>query len=618
MDRFTRRASDAGRSSANPSPVPKRKVADHGAIGNRSTMALVALDGAIDFLCWPNFDSPSIFAALLDPDVGGSFELAPVIDNARVIQTYIPDSNVLITRWLGDAASAEVMDLMTGPVKSARGASRLIRRVRVSRGNARFNLRCDPRPDYARARPLITVGNHEVTFKAAGAPELRLRGLVNFSEEETGATVEFTLGAGETMTFVLDEAGDADLSKDDLDRLIKDTTRRWQTWAARSTYTGRWRDVVTRSALVLKMMTSREHGSIIAAPTFGLPETSGGTRNWDYRATWIRDASFTVYSLMRLGYQEEAVAFTRWVAKRAATCSQGRLQVMYAYDGSPVPKEVSLDHFEGYGGAKPVRIGNAAAGQIQLDIFGALLDSIYLSNKYGEAISHADWLGVCRVVDYVCENWQKPDAGIWESRSDTSEHLHSRLMCWVAVDRALRLANKRSLNAPFERWAEVRNAINDDIWVNFWNDEVGHFVRRKGSRDLDGAILMMPLVRFIGSTDPAWLATLDAIGERLADDGLVMRYDHEGSAARNEGSFAACAFWYVECLARAGRVEQARTNFEKLIAYGNHVQLYAEEFSSRAELVGNFPQALTHLALISAALYLDRAIDGHKGLQWRP
>ena len=618
MDSFTRRASDADRSSANPSTVPKRTVADHGAVGNLSTMALVALDGAIDFLCWPNFDSPSIFAALLDPDVGGSFQLAPVIDNARVIQTYIPDSNVLITRWLGDAASAEVMDLMTGPVKSARGASRLIRRVRVSRGKARFNLRCDPRPDYARARPRITVGNQEVTFKAAGAPELRLRGLTIFSEEETGATADFTLRAGETMTFVLDEAGDADLSKDDLDRLIEDTTRRWQTWAASSTYTGRWRDVVTRSALVLKMMTSRKHGSIIAAPTFGLPETPGGSRNWDYRATWIRDASFTVYSLMRLGYQEEAIAFTRWAAERAATCPHGRLQVMYAYDGGPVPKEVNLDHLKGYGGAQPVRIGNAAAEQIQLDIFGALLDSIYLSNKYGEAISHADWRGVCRVVDHVCDNWQKPDAGIWESRSDTSEHLHSRLMCWVAVDRALRLANKRSLNAPFERWTEVRNAINDDIWVNFWNDEVGHFVRRKGSRDLDGAILMMPLVRFIGSTDPAWLATLDAIGERLADDGLVMRYDHEDSAARNEGSFAACAFWYVECLARSGRVEQARMNFEKLIAYGNHVQLYAEEFSPRADLVGNFPQALTHLALISAALYLDRAIDGHKGQQWRP
>jgi GH15 family glucan-1,4-alpha-glucosidase len=264
-----------------------------------------------------------------------------------------------------------------------------------------------------------------------------------------------------------------------------------------------------------------------------------------------------------------------------------------------------------------VRIGNAAADQLQLDIYGALLDSIYLSNKYGEAISYADWQGVRRVVDYVCANWQLPDAGIWEMRNSPTEHLHSRLMCWVAIDRAIRLASKRSLSAPFEEWIRTRNAINEDIWTEFWDADAGHFVRSKGGHDLDGALLMMPLVRFVGATDPAWLATLDAIGDQLADDGLVMRYDREDGLDGKEGSFAACAFWYVECLARAGRVDQARANFEKLLRYGNHLQLYPEEFDVRAGFLGNFPQALTHLALISAATYLDRAIDGLDGEQWR-
>jgi GH15 family glucan-1,4-alpha-glucosidase len=285
----------------------------------------------------------------------------------------------------------------------------------------------------------------------------------------------------------------------------------------------------------LKLMTSRKRGSIVAAATFGLPETPGGSRNWDYRATWIRDASFTVYSLMRLGYQDEANAFTRWAAERAASCPKGLLEVMYAPDGGPVADERELGHLSGYGGARPVLVGNGASGQTQLDIFGALLDSIYISNKYGEAISHAGWQGVCRVVDHVCENWRKPDAGIWESRDGDRENLHSRLMCWVAVDRALRLAQKRSLSAPFKRWAEVRNEINEDIWEGFWDEEEGHFVASKGGKELDGAMLMMPLVRFVSSTDPAWLATLDAIGKRLARDGLVMRYDTEKAASRSEG-----------------------------------------------------------------------------------
>jgi GH15 family glucan-1,4-alpha-glucosidase len=598
-------------------PIP-RPIAEHGAIGNLSTMGLVARDGTLDFLCWPQFDSPSIFAALLDPDKGGAFEIRPVIEDARVIQMYVPESNVLLTRWLGEEASAEIIDLMPKPGGDGECVGKVIRRVRATRGKVPVKLHCWPRFDYARVMPDVSVKDGQAIFTGKGSPRMRLIGSVPLSGGEGSVRANFELEAGQSADFILEEDGDdvTAPSAEDITVAIEETTRYWQNWAARSNYHGRWRDSVTRSALALKLLTSMKHGSVAAAATFGLPESAGGSRNWDYRATWIRDASFTVYALMRLGYQEEASAFTRWAGARAKESPDGHLQIMYEIDGSQEYQEATLDHLAGYGGARPIRVGNNAAGQLQLDIYGELLDSIYISNKYGEAISHAGWLAIRQVVDRVCNTWQDPDAGIWEIRSEPREHLHSRLMCWVAVDRAIRLASKRSLAAPFENWIHVRNAINEDIWKNFWNEEKGHFVQSKGGAEVDGALLMMPLVRFIGATDSAWLKTLDAIGQQLADDSLVMRYRSEDGLTGKEGSFAACSFWYVECLARAGRLQEARINFEKLLLYGNHLQLYPEEFDERGHFLGNFPQAFTHLALISAAFYLDRALDGRYA-EWR-
>jgi GH15 family glucan-1,4-alpha-glucosidase len=534
------------------------------------------------------------------------------------VQTYLPDTNVLVTQWLSDDANVQITDLMAGPEELGHGAACLLRRVHVISGEVRMRLDCQPRLDYARKRPEVSIAAGQAVFSAPGAPSLRLCAPVDFTATEGGAGATFLMGAGETIDIVMDEEGDPLLDEEARDALVLEVVKCWRDWARRSLYKGRWREDVIRSALVLKLMTSRRHGSMVAAATFGLPEVLGGSRNWDYRSTWIRDASFTVYALMRLGYIDEAKAFTRWSAERPSHGPEdGHLLIMYALDGGEVQEEVDLDHLAGYAGSKPVRIGNGAATQLQLDIFGALLDAVYLSNKYGEAISHADWLGVCRVVGFVCENWQRPDAGIWEGREEPREHLHSQLMCWVAVDRAIRLASKRSLTAPFDKWIAARNDISNYIWATFWNKELGHFVRSKGSTDLDGAMLMMPLVRFIGSSDPQWLATLDAIGEQLADDALVMRYDRDDGLEGEEGAFAACSFWYVECLARAGRLEQAHNNMEKLLAYGNHLGLYAEEFTSKSELLGNFPQAFTHLALISAATYLDSALDGRNNHPWQ-
>ena len=593
-----------------------RPIADHGTIGNLRTTALVARDGTIDFLCWPNFDSPSIFLALLDPDKGGAFELAPDIDGARAIQMYIPETNVLLTRWLGDDGSAEITDLMPSPTDKGECVCRIVRRGAVTRGTVTIRLKCWPRFDYARNVPEVTLDDHGAVFTGPDGVRLRLTAACALTAIDGGVVADIVLKAGEQADFTFGDDDGVLMQAEQVTQVILETNRYWQGWAARSNYRGRWRDAVTRSALALKLMTSLKHGSIVAAATFGLPEAAGGERNWDYRATWIRDASFTVYALMRLGYQEEAMAFNRWTGARTQEDWDGQLQIMYRIDGSPEFEETELDHLAGYGGARPIRIGNKAAGQIQLDIYGELMDSVYISNKYGEAISHRGWRGVQRTINYVCENWQMPDAGIWEVRNEPSEHLHSRLMCWVAVDRAVRLAQKRSLAAPFAQWVTARNDISEDIWANFWNAEKGHFVQSKGGTNVDGALLMMPLVRFVSATDPAWLATLDAIGDQLADDSLVMRYRQDDGLEGKEGSFAACSFWYVECLARAGRIEEARINFEKLLLYGNHLQLYPEEFDTRGEFLGNFPQAFTHLALISAAFYLDRALDGHFG-QWR-
>jgi len=600
--------------------VIPRPISDHGVIGDLATLALVAKDGTIDFMCWPNFDSPTIFAALLDPENGGNFEISPNIADARVVHQYRPDTNVLITRWMGADASAELTDFMAVNNGVADTATTLARRLKITRGKVQFTMRCAPRFDYARQKMGAIVNGKEASWEpSASVQGFRLSSNTGLSADGADVVAGGLLMAGQTADFILAAVDQRQIEISEIDGFEDATIAYWQDWASQSTYRGRWREMVNRSALTLKLMTSRRHGSIVAAGTFGLPEAPGGSRNWDYRATWIRDASFTVYALMRLGYQQEAEAFNGWIGKRAMRCgSRGKLDIMYAVDGGQVPEEVSLDHLRGYGGARPVRIGNKASEQFQLDIYGELMDAIYLSNKYGHAISHDGWRGVRDVIDYVCEHWQDADAGIWEMRREPQHFLHSRLMCWVAVDRAIRLASKRSLAAPFAKWIDVRNDIYEDIWANFWNEENGHFVQTKNGDSLDASLLLMPLVRFVSATDPRWLATLDAIGRTLSDDGVVYRYKSADGLRGREGAFSACSFWYAECLARAGDLKKARQVFEAVLNYANDLGLYAEEFDVRSDLIGNFPQAFTHLALISAAYYLDRELDRRNDQEWRP
>jgi GH15 family glucan-1,4-alpha-glucosidase len=594
----------------------------HGIIGDMRSAALVNDRGSVDFFCWPEFDSPSIFCSLLDTPDAGIFQLTPDLPDARREQIYLPDTNVLQTRWLSDRAVVEVTDLL--PIgDSEDDLPVLMRRVRVVSGRATFHMRCAVRHDYARASTRAQMDEQDVVFKATGQPPLRLSSDQAMSLDADAAVAQFTLEQDQSAQFLLGGVDDPRFKKGATDMCMERTLKFWRDWSSQSNYRGRWREMVNRSALALKLLTSRKHGAILAAATFGLPETPGGGRNWDYRYTWIRDASFTVYAFMRLGFVEEANAYMGWLRGRVSDCrgKPMKLNILYAVDGRQELPETELSHLAGHGGATPVRIGNQAYDQVQLDIFGELMDAVYLVNKYGDAISHKGWKHTVEVVDQVCESWQQKDVGIWEMRGEQHHFLHSRLMCWVALDRAIRLASKRSLPAPFARWDETRQAIYADIWQNFWNEERGHFVQHIGSTALDGSMLLMPLVRFVSAKDPRWLSTLRAIEKTLVRDGMVYRYRNEDAGIDGlegtEGAFAACSFWYVECLARAGQVEKAHLEFEQLLRYANSLGLYAEEFDSRGRHLGNTPQALTHLALISAASFLDRKLSGEKSY-WQP
>ncbi|RZU39066.1 glycoside hydrolase family 15 protein [Edaphobacter modestus] len=598
-------------------------IENYGVIGDLRTLALVSTTGSIDFFCFPRFDSPSLFAALLDPQKGGFFCIQADLKRSGTKQLYLPDTNILLTRFLSDDGIAETTDFM--PILAGGNRGRIIRRVTVIQGDINFKLECHPRFDYARASHTTERDGNSIVFKPEdGHPPFVLQATIQLEMSEEGVVQTFRLKAGEIAWFVFTEdcaEARKTLVVSELEEDLEKTSQFWRDWIAKSNYTGRWREMVNRSALVLKLLTDREHGSIVAAPTFGLPERIGGGRNWDYRYTWLRDSSFTLYAMMRLGFFEEAAQFQKWIHDRLNyDASQGPLQVLYATDGSQETPEIVLDHLRGYMDSKPVRIGNAAWKQLQLDIYGELLDSVYLAAKYGDGLSIDDWENIKRILRWLAENWNREDEGIWEVRGGRKHFLHSRLMCWVAFDRAIRLGAKRSLSGPYGWMEDARDAITQDIHANFWDEDLQSFVQYKGSKTLDASILLMPLVRFISPSDPRWLSTLAAIERELTVDTLVYRYrDVEGfdGLTGDEGSFTACCFWFIEALARSHQTAKARLLFEKMLGYANHVGLYAEELGASGQHLGNFPQALTHLALISAATYLDRALSGTEPEAWR-
>ena len=608
-------------------PTTYQPIENYGIIGNMRTAALVGMNGSIDWFCFPHFDSPSVFAAILDDDKGGRFEIAPTQQGINSKQFYWPDTNVLVTRFLSPDGVGEIEDFMpAGLPRDSPWHDQLIRRVKVVRGSMEFTLRCHPAFDYARATHQTKRTEQGANFHS---PELSL-GLVTtipLTLDDRGVWATFTLQEGQAVVFVLrriepnGHCGHCP-SLDETHALFESTIDFWHRWLSKCTYTGRWREMVHRSALTLKLLTFEPTGAIIAAPTCSLPETVGGVRNWDYRYTWIRDAAFTLYGLLRIGFTEEAEGFMRWLDARTGEVeADGSLQIVYGIDGRHDLKEQTLDHLTGYRDSRPVRIGNGAYNQLQLDIYGELLDGLYLYNKYVMPIGYDAWIRIQHRLNWLCDNWQRPDEGIWEVRGGRRHFVSSKLMCWVAMDRGLRLAQKRSFPADRLRWLQVRDQIYEEVMAKGWSEQRHAFKQHYDSDSLDASSLLMPLVFFLAPNDPRMLGTLNAINRSptdggLVSDGLVYRYDSATGVDGlhgGEGTFNMCTFWLVEALTRAGRVDrtklvEARLLFERMLGYANHVGLYAEEIGGSGEALGNFPQAFTHLSLISAAFNLDRAL----------
>jgi GH15 family glucan-1,4-alpha-glucosidase len=593
---------------------PHVPIEDHGIIGDLHTAALVSTGGDIDWLCLPRFDSPSVFAALLDQERGGRFTVR-CAGATRTKQMYLPDSNILLTRFLGEHSVGEVVDFMVPHEhgRDGRGAHQVVRMVRAVRGRVEVEVRCAPAFDYGRARTEVDIVEGAGAFFSSPVGQLVLRSTVPLVADGGAAVGRPVLEEGETLALALSRRGSPKpLDLVEVDDLLAATLSYWQRWIRRSRYHGRYREMVERSALTLKLLVHQPTGALVAAPTTSLPEAIGGTRNWDYRFTWVRDAAFTVYALMRLGFTDEAAAFMTWLEARCTDAPAGTgLQILYSIDGGPAPAEVSLDHLSGYCGSRPVRIGNGAANQLQLDIYGELMDSVYLYNKHGEPISYDLWVALCRQLEWLEGHWEEADHGVWEVRGPKRRFTYSSLMTWVAFERATRIAQQRGLPAPLAVWRQAADRAYVHVQECGWSRERRAYVQYPGSSTLDAGALVMPLVKFAGPSDPRFLSTLDRIEDELVTDSLVHRYHTDGSDGftEPEGTFNLCSFWYVEALTRAGRLDQARHTFEKMLTYANHLGLYAEEIGPSGEALGNFPQAFTHLALISAAVNLDRALS---------
>ncbi|OJY42087.1 MAG: glucoamylase [Pseudonocardia sp. 73-21] len=597
-----------------PREVSDLPIAEHGLIGDLRSAALVGTDGTIDWFCPRRFDAPSVFAALLDGG-GGHWTMAPTCEVAARSQFYFPDSAVLVTRFLTEHGIVEVQDFM--PVLRRDDPDhhqRLVRRVVGVRGTVGMRTEIAPRPDYARSDAIAKAVPGGVWFSG---DDLALGLGATVGIDVSGdVTAGFVLDEGASEIFVLDvaDAGaepPVDLRPTEVDALFDATVVFWRGWLATSSYTGRWREVVHRSAITLKLLTHEPSGAVVAAPTMGLPEQLGGERNWDYRYVWLRDAAFSLYALLRLGFTAEAEAFVGWLTDRFAAPRDGEsgpLRVMYTIDGEPPPDEGPLAHLAGYRDSAPVLVGNGAGDQLQLDVYGEIIDSVYLFDKYGSGISHGDWENLCVVIDWLREHWDQPDEGIWETRGGRGDHVYSRLMCWVALERMIRMARRRGLPGDLTGWTTTRDEIYRQIMDKGWDAERGAFVQRYGSTTLDASLLLMPMVKFVAPTEPRFLSTLDAIRNELVVDTLVFRYDAADGLDGDEGTFSMCSFWYVEALTRAGRLDDARVALEKMFTYANHLGLYAEEIGLTGDQLGNFPQAFTHLSLVSAAINLDRAL----------
>ncbi|REK86451.1 glycoside hydrolase family 15 protein [Streptomyces inhibens] len=604
-------------------------IEDHGLLGDLQTAALVTTDGTVDWFCFPRFDSPSVFGALLDKDKGGHCTVRPLHATQATKQLYLPDTAILVTRFMTEAGAGEVLDFMPVTGTTVTAGHRLVRMVRCVRGSMTFEIEIAPRFDYGRKAHQLHVTEHGAVFASDDGVELTVhpirepedeRLLDVLTDQHDDLHFSLTLQAGQQRGLVLASAADGpprEISLAEYQQLFDDTVVFWRSWLGQSRYSGRWREAVERSAVTLKLMTYAPSGALVAAPTAALPEQLGGERNWDYRFTWIRDASFSVYALLGLGFTEEAKAFIGWLGDRVheragSDEDSDPLNVMYKVDGSSDLEEQILDHWEGYARSAPVRIGNGAATQLQLDIYGEALDSIYFAHRHGIQLGHRGWTSLLTNLDWLADHWDQAGEGLWETRGGRKNFTYGRVMSWVAFDRALRLAESNGRPAAATRWHRARDEIYEQVMAKGWSQGRQAFVQHYGSDVLDSSLLRMATVGFITPDDPMWRSTLDAMEGKLVSDSLVYRYNPEASPdglRGSEGTFSLCTFMYVDALARAGRPDKARLVFEKMLGYANHLGLYSEEIDLTGRQLGNFPQAFTHLALIDAAITLNATLD---------
>ncbi|KAL6872312.1 family 15 glycoside hydrolase [Trichoderma longibrachiatum] len=653
-------------------------IEDYGIVGNMHTCALVGLDGSIDFMCWPDFDSPSVFCRLLDKNKGGYFGISPAPEiGCTTKQQYLPSSCILQTRYIHEDGVVDVVDFFPRP-KSAKVMTKgykqnayreatnvqeelkkwTVRRVECIRGSLPIDveifpafgyglephqttLLCDRHTCERRQSKMATFHSKHVQLQldvavdtSAGQsyPDIPFQKVMREGMLGEGITSRFTLSAGQSVSFILRNDIPNHITEIITDEVLDiqqhDTQTFWYNFISQSKYKGRWREVVSRSLMILKLLTYAEPtGAIIAAPTFSLPEDIGGVRNWDYRYSWVRDSSFTIYILLRLGFKAEADAYMEFIMERftQSVGPDGGLPIMFTIRGETDIPEITLDHFEGYRGSAPVRIGNGAAFHLQFDVYGELMDSIYLYNKYGKPVSWDIWCAVRRMLDYVLTIIGQTDMSIWEVRGDKQRFTISQIMLWVAFDRGLRLADKRCLPCPNRaKWLEARDSLYEEIMEKGYNKEMKSFIQSfEANTVLDSSILLAPLVFFIAPSDPRFTSTLNRImlppeEGGLTSTGLVFRYDTDQSddgVGGRDGAFSICTFWLVEAMTRASIHEpkylpRALNLFQNMLQFSNHLSMFSEEISRSGEQLGNTPQAFSHLSLISAAFNLDRVFEG--------
>ena len=583
------------------------RIEDYALIGDCETAALVARDGSIDWLCLPRFDSPACFAALLGTPENGRWQIAPATPEIRAIRRrYRPGTLVVETEYETETGAVRLIDCM--PMRSE--TPTVVRVVEGTRGQVAMSLDLVVRLDYGSLVPWVRRTSDGI-WAIGGASALRLRTPVALRGERFHTVAEFTVAAGQRVPFALNwyPSCDPEPPAVDFSTAIEATERWWRAWSERCTYDGRWRDAVVRSLITLKALTYARTGGLVAAATTSLPERLGGVRNWDYRYCWLRDATFALYALMTGGYVDEARAWRGWLL-RAIAGKPSQAQILYGVAGERLLPEWEVPWLPGYEQSFPARVGNAATSHFQLDVFGEVVDALHYARRVGLEADEDAWQVEGNLVEFVESAWREPDQGIWEVRGPRRPFTHSKVMAWVALDRAVKAVERFRLQGPVERWRAVRAAIHDDVCRNGFDREIGGFVQYYGSKVLDASLLMIPLVGFLPATDPRMLGTVEAIQKHLTSDGLLARYQTTpqlDGLPPGEGAFLACTFWLADNLALQGRHAEARALFERLLDLRNDVGLLSEQYDPvERRLVGNFPQAFSHVGLINTACNLSR------------